>query len=101
MRICELSTFILMPLCQLLHMLARAKTLRSNKGLVSESCQSASHGVSPSDVVTACLSTGRDYEARLRSLHARMNPRTSWAAAPLERRRASVVQFGESSDEEE
>eukprot|EP00884_Botryococcus_braunii_P017829 jgi/Botrbrau1/472/Bobra.110_2s0110.1 len=45
--------------------------------------------------------TGVEYEARLRALHTKLNPRTSWARRPAERRRQRSNQFGDSSDEEE
>ena len=46
-----------------------------------------------------CVSAGKEYEARLRQQHAKLNPKTSWAC--MDRTKAKKRRgFGEDSDEE-
>ncbi len=46
-----------------------------------------------------CVFVGKEYEARLRQQHAKLNPKTSWAR--MDRKKAKKRRgFGEDSDEE-
>ena len=45
--------------------------------------------------------TGKEYEARLRQQHSKLNPRTSWASQPGRGAKRRRTGYGEDSEDDE
>lgn len=57
--------------------------------------------VSTTSMTSNGAATGKEYEARLRQQHSKLNPRTSWATEALNGRKKRKHGFGDEDSEDD